>query len=275
MCWPRFLCGALAAVVVLAALACGKPERAPATAASEEHVLTTKDGLAISATLYTVPKPAPPALILVHMLGSDRHSWAAFASRAEKAGYLCAAIDLRGHGDRVGEGGRTRSYRTFTQDDWYAALNDIAAAKDLLLRKGADPENLAVVGASIGANLALNYAVEDPAIQAIVLISPGLDYHGIATEPAMRSYVKRPSLLVTAEGDAYAAASAQTLKRIAPAFCELREYPGAAHGTNLINASDEVVDQILYWLDTMIGAQHRADAAAQSKENPAGKTPGR
>ena len=260
MCGPKCLRGAFSAVVVLIAFACSKPERVSKPAASEEHVLTTKDGLAISATLYTVSEPAPPALILVHMLGSDRHSWGPFASRAQKAGYMCAAIDMRGHGDSASQGGEKRSYRRFTRGDWYAALNDIAAAKDLLLRKGAHPENLAVVGASIGANLALHYALENPDIQAVVLISPGLDYHGITTEPEMRSYVKRPSLLVTAEGDAYAAASCHTLKQIAPGYCDLREYPGAAHGTNLINASDEVVDQILYWLGTVIGAERQANA---------------
>jgi alpha-beta hydrolase superfamily lysophospholipase len=199
------------------------------------------------------------------MLGSDRSQWDAFARRAQREGYASIAIDLRGHGDSLPPSGSEVSYKSFETADWLGALQDIDAAKAALLQHGADPENLAVVGASIGANLALRYAVAHQDIQAVVMLSPGLDYRGIQTEPDVLAYGKRPSLMLTTTGDSYSATSCTTLKALSPGFCELREYGGATHGTDILDAEQASTDQIFLWLSHIIGPEAAAANRAQSQ----------
>jgi len=235
------------------AVACGRTASDRA-APTKDLVLRTADGMSLGATIYPVERPNPPALILIHMLGSNRGTWRTFASRAQAAGYLCIAFDLRGHGDSQGSGGTRIGYKDFTAQDWLGALDDIEAAHQALLKEGANPKDVALVGASIGANLALRYAADNADIPAIVLISPGLDYKGVKTEDAITAFGQRPCLLVTTEGDSYSDSSCTTLKKNASGLCELREYAGSAHGTAIFEASMTPLDDILLWLNPILNA---------------------
>ncbi|MBX7257695.1 MAG: alpha/beta hydrolase [Candidatus Hydrogenedentes bacterium] len=252
-------------VLTLLAAACGGRTQNATLPPPSNEILTTSDGYRIAATLYPAEKPGSPGLVLVHMLGADRSIWEGFARRAQREGYSSLAIDLRGHGDSRGPGDTDLSYKSFDTGEWLKALQDIDAAKSALLKRGNDPENIAIVGASIGANLALRYAVEHADIQAVVMLSPGLDYHGIEIEPDMVAYGKRPSLMLTSTGDSYSASSCSTLKALAPGFCELREYGGAAHGTDILDAEPASVDQVFLWLTHIIGPQAAASNRAGAR----------
>src|ERR671922_1155128 len=119
------------------------------------------------------------AIILLHMLGYNRNDWNSFASTLsnESNGYAVLSIDLRGHGDSTTQNGNTISFQSFTASDFNEMVADVKAAKQFLVtQKNINPNNIAIVGASIGANIALNYAASDPSIKAVVLLSPGLNY---------------------------------------------------------------------------------------------------
>ena len=211
-------------------------------------VFSTADGFSLTGTIRGASSENTPGLILVHMLGTDRHRWAHFAALAEQAGYMSLAYDIRGHGDSRNRGGEKVSFRSFDEKDWAAAVADIEAAKKTLLEAGADPDNIAIVGASIGANMALTYAKDDPQIQAVVLLSPGETYHGLEIVSVMERFRTRPVLIVAAEGDTYSASSSAKLKEATPGFAELRMLSGSAHGTDLLDARDGAASQILSWL---------------------------
>jgi alpha-beta hydrolase superfamily lysophospholipase len=213
------------------------------------------DGLAVHARLYA-PVPGthpPPGLILVHGLGGDHRAWDFFAERARRAGHLVIALDLRGHGQSTDRNGTRVSYRDFTDADWAAAVVDLGTAKNTLLAAGADPLNLAVLGEGLGGALALAYAARDPQMQAVVLVSPGLRERGFDNEATLRALDGLPVLLLAAEGDALAAQSAGLLKDAAPGYVELRRYPDAAHGTDLLASAPEAPGQVLLWLEGIIG----------------------
>jgi len=247
----RLLCaGAAALAAVLALSACGQ---GASPRASEEVSFRSEDGVDLAGTLRRPATASPTGLILVHGAGGTRDDWAVFGERVRRAGYMTLALDMRGHGGSRRQGEKELDHRRFSTEEWLGSLEDIAAARRLLVARGVDADNIAVIGAGLGANLALHYLLRDTLIQAAVLISPGLDYEGIGTEAAMRGLKDRPVLLLASEGDAYSAASTRTLKAAAAGFCELRSYPGAAQGTDLLAALPNATDQIVQWLDTILG----------------------
>lgn len=237
-------------MTLLAVIGCG-----PADVASDsrsELTLQSKDGTNISATLTIAAGTPSPGLILVHMYGSDRTAWESFAVQAQREGYSVISIDMRGHADTATLNPNAKKYRSFSATDWKDVLLDIDAAKSMLIENGVDEDRIGVMGASIGANLAAAYAAHHQDIQALVMLSPGKDYKGVRVEPAFAQYGKRPSLLVTGEGDRYSADTCRSLHREAKGFCEFREFPGIYHGTNILDAIPNASGQILQWCNTVL-----------------------
>ncbi|MCC6795029.1 MAG: alpha/beta fold hydrolase [Candidatus Hydrogenedentes bacterium] len=244
---------ACALTALSVACGCSAKNDAPAASASREVKFATSDGYTIAATMYPADQTKPPGLVLVPMLGSTRERWQNFARAAQREGYMAIAIDMRGHGDSTVRNGENTSHKSFKTEDWLGVLHDIEAAKKSLIENGADTENIAVIGASIGANLALRYATTDPDIQAVGMISPGMDYRGVTVEEPFKQLKTRPVLLMDAIGDAYSADTCTALEKLAPGHCDLHEYAGAAHGTDLLDTNENAIGQILQWLSPIIG----------------------
>ena len=234
--------------------ACSRPDR-DTGAAVDKVSLTTDDGICLGATVYTpATKGQPPGLVLVHRYGRNRTVWEGFARAAQQAGLLVVTVDLRGHGESGTCGDTTIHHSQLTEKDILDSLHDIEAAKNYLLDRGADPNNLAVTGEGLGANLALQYTLQSPDIQAVVMISPGLEYNGVETERAITRLVDCPALLIASEGDAYSALSVSALKQNAPVFTELRTWSGASHGVDIFASHLESMQVILQWLERIFDA---------------------
>lgn len=238
---------------------CSAKNDAPPPASTREVTFTTSDGYTIAGSIYPVDRANPAGLILVPMLGTTRERWQSFSQAAQREGYMSIAIDMRGHGGSTTRNGETTSYKSFKAEDWLGVLNDIAGAKQALIDAGVDANNVAVIGASIGANLALRYATVDPDIQAVGMISPGLDYRGVTVEEPFKQLKTRPVLLMDAIGDAYSADTCTALEKLAPGHCDLHEYAGAAHGTDLLDTNENAIGQILQWLSPIIGPESKRE----------------
>lgn len=111
-----------------------------------------------------------------------------------------------------------------------------------------DSRRTAVIGASIGANLALLTSAGQPAIRTAVLLSPGLDYRGVTTENSLQQYGARPILIVASEEDTYAADSSRTLAGRAQGESKLEVYNSASHGTRMFDAQPDLSALIITWL---------------------------
>ncbi len=218
---------------------------APAASLSSTEVLTFEgaDGLAIAATLTRPGGTGPfPGVILLHMLGSERGVWAdvGLVEALAGAGYAVLAVDMRGHGETGGAA------------DWTLAADDLGRVWDAFVAlDSVDDARTAVIGASIGANMALRLGVDRPDIRAVVALSPGLDYRGVTTAELPAAYGDRPLLLVASEDDAYAADSVRALAESA-ADPRVEMYATAGHGTNMFAAAPELTPLLIGWLDDQL-----------------------
>lgn len=138
------------------------------------------------------------AVLLLHMMPKDRTSYKNFAQKLKNAGISSLAIDLRGHGGS--EEGPT-GYQRFVDADHQNSICDLRAASNFLEKQGFEIQHQLVVGASIGANLALQFAAENNELLAVGLLSPGLDYKGIRAEPLARNLKVNQSILIAASED--------------------------------------------------------------------------
>src|SRR5262249_2137018 len=149
---------------------------------------TASDGLVIAATYYGAAKRPAPGVLLLHMVGGRKEDWGKFALQLRSAGFNVLAIDLRGHGMTGGDLAWTKA-----PGDGKPVIAEFRARPSMI------PDKVFIVGASIGANLALNACVDVSQCKAVVLLSPGLNYQGIETADAIVRYGARPVLIVASK----------------------------------------------------------------------------
>lgn len=164
---------------------------------AEKSELLTAEGRKLSTVFYSAENPSGWA-ILIHMMPATKESWEYFAGRLVESGYSSIAFDLRGHGES--EGGPD-GYKRFSDADHQAGIRDVESAWEFLKSKGATPENTCLVGASIGANLALQFLSENPEFKKAALLSAGLDYRGIKTLELVKKLVKDQEVLLISSSD--------------------------------------------------------------------------
>jgi dienelactone hydrolase len=136
------------------------------------------------------PQPAkerPPAVVLVHGFAADRVAMSTLARRLAQNGYAILAIDLHGHGSN-----RNPFALGVAEDN--VLRDDIRAAVDYLRNSQlVDASRIVVMGHSMGAGAALDYATHDPNIAGAVMISGGFTLWG--------QQRPRNALFITAERD--------------------------------------------------------------------------
>ncbi|MFH1849659.1 MAG: alpha/beta hydrolase [archaeon] len=196
-------------------------------------LLTAEDGVNLQATHYP---GTGRSVLLVHMLNSRRQSYDVFAGQLS-SDFAVLSIDLRGHG------GSDLDWKSFSDDDFRAMVLDVKAGVEFL--RGQGYEEIILVGASIGANSVLNYAAEDPTINSVVLLSPGMDYRGISIEEGMLSYSRR-LLVVASESDEYSFSTAEQIMQMSMADKVFMPLNGSAHGTDMLDGS--LMKKIVTWI---------------------------
>jgi dienelactone hydrolase len=201
------------------------------------------DGLKLVGDFYAAENTSSeskPAVLLLHIIGSNRHSWSLLIPSLLDAGYSVLTVDLRGFGDTGGD------------INWSAATTDIQTWLDWLRRQPQVSSNaISIIGGSIGANLALVGCANDADCVTAIALSPGLVYYSL--KPDINQLNKRSALLIASQNDLYPADSVKQMVSSASGDIGARIYPGTAHGTHLFEGSDKVreglIATIINWLD--------------------------
>ena len=123
---------------------------------SEEFTLNTEDGFALAATLLTPADIGPnPAVILIHQGGSNRSEWSFFHEQILSEGYVLLSYDIRGMGASPKEASTGKTVANIYNAPDQATLDLEAAITLLETREDVDSDRIAIVGASVGGNLAV------------------------------------------------------------------------------------------------------------------------
>lgn len=202
--------------------------------------MTTVDGVKLSGTVYHPEDAAakPNSILLLHEAYLDSQVWEPFAKTAQAKGYTVLALDLRGHGQSEGE-------KTFNPD----MDQDVDEAMHWLRFTLPKENQISIIGASIGANLALRAGTRHPRVKPIIMLSPGMQLWEIGITDAISEYGSRPLLLVAADEDAYPFGSVNQLYDPTNDTHQLEIYPGAEHGTDLLDAHPELTSLLLDWIE--------------------------
>ncbi|MBI2514822.1 alpha/beta fold hydrolase [Candidatus Wolfebacteria bacterium] len=218
----------------------------------EKITLQTKDGKRLAANLYRIANPLG-WIAFFHMMPAQKESWDDLAKEFQNLGYESLAIDFRGHGES--DAGPT-GYQNFSDKEQQKKILDLEAAVDYLIKnRRAAPQKISLLGASIGANLSLKYLSEHAEFPKAVLLSPGLNYYGIETEPLVRNLkFGQAVFFVGSRDDGRAggnnAEQNQKLYDAVPAgvLKKIKIYDTAGHGTTMLQKEKELKDLIINFI---------------------------
>jgi alpha-beta hydrolase superfamily lysophospholipase len=211
----------------------------PVFAAGRPVTFQSADGISIAGEFFESSARPSPGVVLVHMLSRNKSDWHALPERIRDAGITALTIDLRGHGGSSG-----------SPADLTAMVQDVrAAALWLASRPNVRPDAIAIVGASLGASLALLAAAELPQIRAVGVVSPSLDYRGLRTDVSLIKRLGARRLWLAASSEDPLAL--RTLREFAAEASGPREQhvsTVAAHGTQLLERDADTGRALVDWL---------------------------
>jgi dienelactone hydrolase len=225
--------------------------------------LFTTDDVEIHAAYYPTTADRAPAVMLLHGFDGSRDDWNSVAPLLQRNGLAALAVDLRGHGQSLrrltADGPQFVNRRKFQTKDYQDMLLDLNAAYEWLGdQPGIDPERIAIVGAGLGANLAVRYAAFNEEIAALVLLSPTLNYQGVRTDTLIVKIGCRPLRIATARQDSISMAAARKLVALRQEHGlstdtnELVAATGQLSGTALLTGVKDLPAILFNWLNDVL-----------------------
>lgn len=239
----------LSIIILVCACSSNAKENIDTPKGSERVTFKTDDGFTIAATLLKAEKEdGGPAVVLAHKLNSNRSEWSELQTLLKKEGITTLAIDLRGHGESTDRNGKKTDWKNFSDSDFMGMITDIKTAVKYLKEKTkVDTARVGLIGASIGSNSALRTLADKSQIKTAIALSPGLNYHSVTTEDAVKKVTKRPMYLVAAKGDEYAADSVKKLYEVNTKQVTKEIITGKKHGVPMFETKPELKTSVVNW----------------------------
>ena len=207
-----------------------------------------KDGVHIIAH-WELPKgkKKPPVVILLHQFEGSREQWKPLIPKLLDAGYAVLAPDLHGFGGSVtiDRDGKSEIYKLEDPED--LLLDAPAAIKWVSGRSEIDSKRIAVIGASVGANLAYVASGTEKAVKTAVAMSPSTSLNDDKFVGKGIKDFKPHSILF--QSDVAESLAPQQLAPDVQDPVQIEVYPSAdkVHGVALLT-NPKVIQDILDWL---------------------------
>ena len=210
---------------------------------------TTDDGVRIAGIVREAGDKKRWALLL-HMMPATKESYATLMEALATRGVSSLAIDFRGHGESRQATAGPLDYTTFSHEEHQAKIKDVEAAVAFLEKTyGIATADLVLVGASIGANLALQYAAAHADVPGAVLLSPGLNYRDIATMPLIQSLTRdRHVFLAGSTDDEISGPAVEKLMERSLAQTDVKQFTDAGHGTRMFETYPDFLEVVADWV---------------------------
>ncbi len=224
----------------------------------------TEDSVKIVADYYKPQAANSPVAILLHMHRSKRSAWEPLVPHLREAGFAVLAIDMRGHGESVTPAAMNLERRSMDRDPtlYNAMYHDVAAAYAFLARQGdVDLTRLAVVGASVGCSVAIDYGRRERSVDVVICMTPGENYLGVDSVDHIKAYGAKPILLLATEDVRRAAEALGTVNTGATVDIV---GGGRVHGTHMFGRIDGIEGRIVSFVRENIGVTD----AERSKPKP-------
>lgn len=215
----------------------------------------TKDNRIIKATLSYVKIDKVkqyPTVVLIHSLGYSSENWGNLTNNLNNAGFAVIAVDLRGHGKSIYDGSLHRKpWIYFTPKTYLKLPSDVEAVLNQAQKdsKKVSLNNLAIVGADIGANTAVLVAKDlkyKP--KTLVLISPTTSFKGLYIPIAMTQLGQVPILTMVSDKDKYSLQEQKSLSKFAQGGYYARNYPQGGMGMLMIKTNPTMTTDITKWI---------------------------
>ena len=227
----------------------------------EKTTWATGDGVILVGLYHPPTRSRAYTWVLLHGLGSTKEEWNVFSRKLAQQGNGIFLYDARGHGgsNRTANG-EAVSYQDWRhagpESSWAKMPDDVTSAVDYLKRHyDLSEKKIAVGGASLGANVALVYASEHSRVPALLLLSPGLEYAGIASPEPYQLYKGRPVLIAASPGDFYAYSSVQELAKVSIGPEQAVQVGKKGHGVQMFD--EEFTKAVLSWMGGLDGNRNR------------------
>jgi pimeloyl-ACP methyl ester carboxylesterase len=236
---------------VLAQDGAGTHAEAPAP---ENVKFTTEDDVVIYANYYKPAAETTAAVILIHQRGSSKESWSTIAGGIVAKGYAVLAFDMRGHGQST----KTTDGQAVgepEQGQWWECKKDAQAAIKFLRDKGFN--KIAVVGASVGASIAIYCASENDDVKGLILLSPVIAIDPAVVQAAASLGNRKVFIYCTKNDDrgGNEESAQQFAGQMADTPHQLHVFDGKDHGTAMLGkkyGDFDVNENILEELDSIL-----------------------
>lgn len=171
---------------------------APLAFAQSEVSWKTEDNWNIKGTFW--PSQNGKMVILLHELARTREDYKNFEKRLENEEFGYLAFDLRGHGQSTNLGSYSDFKKTGTDNEFNQMVRDVEGAISFLNKKGYKTEDIFIIGAGLGANVAAKAVGLNPEIAGLGLLTPGLKTRDVLSMGGIKMY-KNPVMIAVGSID--------------------------------------------------------------------------
>jgi cephalosporin-C deacetylase-like acetyl esterase len=211
---------------------------------SKEISFVTEDGWTIYGDLLIPQGGAKrvPAVVLLHTALSDRYVYHDLAHTLGSRGLAVLNIDWRGRGKSHGKG----KYSELKQEERERGYLDAKAAINFLSSlPQIDSSRIAVLGTDRGALHAVNVALNDPRVKALIILTVIFKEQ----EKAALATLNIPMLYIASRGiESVLRDLSEAYRLSGNQHSRLATFPGSALGYQMLEANQAVQSTIVNWL---------------------------